>query len=87
MPLIMTAEFQPSGYECARCTSGFEFDELSEITGIDARRLSRFETGRDYPTKQEIKLLADVFGVLPKFFNNAWAKLPDHAYNFRKFND
>lgn len=83
MTLIRTNEFQPSGFMCIRLANGFDFEHIEAVTGILCRRIARFESGIETPTIQEIKILADLFGVLPHFFKMACTQNPEHIYNFR----
>ena len=87
MSFIQSDKFEGSALECARCASGFEFEDLEGKTGISKGRLARFETGRDYPTQSEIEIIANATGMLPSFFFKAWVKAPAHAYNFRLNNE
>ncbi|MEC6833005.1 helix-turn-helix transcriptional regulator [Photobacterium toruni] len=79
MSMIKTDSFQPSGLMCARYAQGMEYKQLSVATGIDSLKLARFEIGTVTPSQQELDVLANELGVLPKFFNNAWIVQPDHA--------
>lgn len=83
MGFIKSDKFEGSTLECARCASGFDFKDLQDKTGIDKKRVARFESGIDYPNQKEIELLANATGVMPKFFFSAWVKMPEHCYNFR----
>lgn len=83
MSLMKSDKFEGSALECARHAQGLEFDELAELSGINEKRIVRFELGRDYPNEVEIIALAKATGVLPKFFFQAWIKPPEHAFNFR----
>jgi transcriptional regulator with XRE-family HTH domain len=86
MAFIQSDKFEGSALECARFAGGLSLDDLMDMTGINSVRLAGIESGRNYPTNEEIKLLADATQVLPNFFYRAWIKPPEHSYNikFRK---
>ena len=83
MSFVKSDKFEGSALECARHAQGMEFDDLAESSGINARRIARFELGIDYPNDIEINALAKSTGVLPRFFFQAWIKPPEYAFNFR----
>jgi transcriptional regulator with XRE-family HTH domain len=83
MPFMKSDKFEGSALECARHAQGLELDELAELSGINEKRIARFELGSAYPNEFEINALANATDVLPKFFFQAWIKPPEHAFNFR----
>lgn len=83
MPFMKSDKFEGSALECARHAQGLEFAELAELSGINEKRIVRFELGSAYPSGVEISVLAKATGVLPKFFFQAWIKPPEHAFNFK----
>lgn len=83
MPKYPSDKFEGSALEWARTAAGFSLDDLSNESGINFKYLAQLETGAKYPTNDEIKTLAEITGVLPKFFNQVWVKAPAHSWNFR----
>lgn len=81
--MIDPVEFKGSALECTRVVAGWDLECLSTETGISRSRLANFETGRSLPTTEEIKKLANILEVLPKFFAIPVEKIPDHAINIK----
>ncbi|MBL7838033.1 MAG: helix-turn-helix transcriptional regulator, partial [Bacteroidetes bacterium] len=56
----------------ARQTKGLKIREVSDFLGIDASLLSRFESGKRLPSRQQIDQLSEILGLETKELTVAW---------------
>lgn len=73
----MSETFRPSRLELARRRRGLTKTALSELSGISAKSLSRYELERQTPQDETIVDLAEALGFPPGFFYKPEAPIPD----------